>query len=202
MANSRAFTIVGLLAALAVTGCSSTSSDGPSTGNVVSNLFFFNKTDPGPAPAPVLVRRDSFCPAVSVLPGTATMASYAGAEGDATALRYQVSVGDTARECVDLGAEISIKVGVQGRLVAGPRGSGSSVDVPVRVVLVDPADKPVYSNLTRVRASLSGGQASQTFTHVEEGITVPVPEGGLRGYRILVGIDSDGGQRGNRGRRS
>ncbi|GGE34730.1 hypothetical protein GCM10007276_10240 [Agaricicola taiwanensis] len=194
---------LGLLATLALAGCGSTGDGGPSMGQTLTNLVFLNEANPPPAPPPTEARKDLYCPPVSVLPGTAAMSSYAGAEGDPMALRYQVSVGETARECVDLGAEVSIRVGVQGRVIAGPKGGGgASVDVPIRVVLVDRKDNPVYSNLTRVRATLPSGQTHQTFSHVEEGLTLPVPEGGLRGYRILVGFDSQGAQRRNMGRGS
>lgn len=193
MAKTYLLAALGCVTAVALSACSSTSQDGSSSGNRVTNLIFLNKLDPGPAPAPQERRRDVYCPPVTVQPGTAALAVYTpGGQGDPMALRYQVSMGETARECTDLGAEVSIRVGVQGRVIAGPKGGGASTDVPVRVAVVDSKGTPVYSKLTRVRATLPAGQPNQVFTHVEEGITLPAPEGGLRGYRILVGFDNEG----------
>ena len=47
-------------------------------------------------------------------------------------LRYQVTIGGTARECRMEGGLVSIKVGMEGRVILGPEGSAGSVDVPLR----------------------------------------------------------------------
>ncbi len=201
MAIGLARAALGILLVTGLAGCGSTGGDGSSGSSKLANIIFLNQANPPPAPEPIQ-KVAIACPPTTVLPGTSSIQVYApGGEGDPFSLRHQVSVGEIARECINLGAEVAIRVGVQGRILAGPKGGGGSVDVPVRVVLVDAKDNPVYSNLTRVRVALPAGQASQTFTHVEEGLTVPLPPRGLRGYRILVGFDAQGRDGGKTGRR-
>src|SRR6516225_6143581 len=47
-------------------------------------------------------------------------------------LRYQLSFGQTARECAVQGATMIVKVGVQGRVILGPMGGPGKVEVPLR----------------------------------------------------------------------
>ena len=83
-------------------------------------------------PGPVIV-----CPPVDIRPGTASM-SFNAATSDPSVmgLRYQVSVTQTARECSTSGGMLTLKVGVQGRLVVGPAGGPGSIEVPLRYALV------------------------------------------------------------------
>ena len=45
--------------------------------------------------------------------------------------RYQVSIGQTARECTPAGGVMTMKVGVQGRILLGPAGGPGQVDIPL-----------------------------------------------------------------------
>jgi hypothetical protein len=66
---------------------------------------------------------------------------------DATAgdLRYQLSFGQTARECAVHGATMIIKVGVQGRVILGPMGGPGKVEVPLRYAVVREGSFPMPS---------------------------------------------------------
>ena len=59
------------------------------------------------------------CPEVTVRQGAATLTSSTDA-ADPTALnlKYQVSISTTARECKLIGNTVSIKVGMQGRVIS------------------------------------------------------------------------------------
>ena len=103
---------------------------------------------------------DFDCPSVQVRTGAATLTSSA-TPGDpsATSLRYQVTIGTTAREC-RVGAApgtVSLKVGMQGRVIVGPAGAGiTNIDVPVRFAvvheLVEPSSSPPSSSTSRLRS--------------------------------------------------
>ena len=51
-------------------------------------------------------------------------------------LRFQATITKTARECTVNGGEITARIGIQGRVIAGPAGAPSSVQVPMRVAVV------------------------------------------------------------------
>ena len=64
------------------------------------------------------------------------------AQATAGDLRYQLSFGQTARECSVQGGAMSIKVGVQGRVILGPMGGPGIVDVPLRYAVVREGRRP------------------------------------------------------------
>lgn len=151
-----------------------------------------------PAPAPASAASGAAvaeidCPPVEIRQGTSTLsAAPAGQEPTATNLRYQVSIGQTARECAVLGATLTIKVGVQGRVVLGPAGSPGPIEIPVRLALVREGIEPktVWTKLYRVPVTIQPGQTNIPFLHIEEDLTVPVPSSAdLDAYVVYVGFD-------------
>src|SRR6185437_10733700 len=86
--------------------------------------------------------------------GAATLTSSANpAEPTAMNMRYQVTIGTTARECHLLpGNVVSMKIGMQGRVILGPEGAPGPVNVPIRFAVVregiDP--RPIVTKLDRV----------------------------------------------------
>lgn len=187
-----------------LSACSS-SSDlfGPSTAAPGSNasgsfrermnaMLFGGPPTPAPATAASGGAAEIDCPPVEIRQGTSTLSAAAGAEPTATNLRYQVSIGQTARECAVLGATFTVKVGVQGRVALGPAGSPGSIEIPLRVALVREGIEPktVWTKLYRVPVTIQPGQTNIPFLHVEEDLTVPVPSGAdLDAYVVYVGFD-------------
>jgi hypothetical protein len=134
------------------------------------------------------------CPDVQVRQGAATLSSSANpAEPTAMNLRYQVSIGATARECRLLpGNILSIKVGMQGRVILGPEGSPGTFDVPVRFAVVreglDP--KPIMTRLERVSVTVPASDPNVLFSHVAAGLDFPMPRGGeIDSYVVYIGFD-------------
>src|SRR5580704_599144 len=85
---------------------------------------------------------DIDCPLVEVRKGASTLAVNANeSDPSAIALRYQVTIGRTARECAVVGTDMRIKVGVQGRVILGPAGGPGNIEVPLRYAVVE--DGPV-----------------------------------------------------------
>src|SRR5690606_25641951 len=98
---------------------------------------------------------------VDIRRGAGTIAINTNArEPSAMQLRYQISVGEMARECANVAGNLNIKVGMQGRIVLGPAGTPGTIEVPVRYALVEegPQPKTVYSKLYRVPVTISEGQ--------------------------------------------
>jgi len=133
---------------------------------------------------------------VDIRSGASTM-NLAAKAADATAgdLRYQLSFGQTARECVVQGATLIIKVGVQGRVILGPMGSPGQVDVPLRYAVVreGPQPKTVATKFKRLAVTIPPGQTHVQFVDIEEGLAFPMPSRSeLDTYVVYVGFDEIG----------
>jgi hypothetical protein len=179
-----------LFCAAVLAGCSSRAPDAPEPASRASrftNLLFLGTASPTPAPGSTPLP-DYTCPPVEVLAGTASYT--VGNSSDPFNVKYQASLGELARECVPSGDNIGIKVGVSGRLMAGPKGtSGTSIAVPVRIAVINPEGKAVVSRLARVTVTLPPGQSGHDFVHVEDVGSIPLDAGKLRGWKIAVGFD-------------
>jgi hypothetical protein len=195
-----------LAVVLAASGCSSfegaigssspaDSSGGSSFTQRVKGWFSSGSSQPaneqkvtgGPNP-------DVDCPNVDVRSGASTLAvNTPGAEPSATNLRFQASIAQTARECAVLGATMTIKVGIQGRVILGPAGGPGQVEVPMRLALVREGVEPrtIWTKLYRVPVMVPPGQSNVPFVQVEEDMTFPVPKtADLEAYVVYVGFDS------------
>ncbi|MBM3528043.1 MAG: hypothetical protein FJX62_08120 [Alphaproteobacteria bacterium] len=187
-----------VLTGLALAGCASTPSL-PSAPSFASVFGTGSGTSSGSeaagsnALAGVQTPADFECPGVSIRQGASTLTSTSdGAEQNAMNMRYQVGFGQTARECRVANNIVSIKVGVQGRLIVGPAGAPAQVDVPIRFAVVhegvDP--KPIVTKLERLSVAIAPGNTNVLFTHVEENLSFPMPKGAdIDSYVIYVGFD-------------
>ena len=110
-------------------------------------------------------------------------------------LRYQVGIGETARECKLTAGTVTMRVGVQGRVVLGPAGGPGQVDLPLRLALVHegPNPKTIYTKLNRVPVTIPPGSGNVPYTMIEEDISFPMPPRGvIDEYIIYVGFDPQG----------
>lgn len=183
-------------AALALSSCSTVGGDqqagAPQQESVATKLLLGN-ANPPPITPPVddAIKRD--CPPIEILDGTAAFRAYDPPSAtDPFSVRYQANLVDTARQCSSLGVEAAIRVGVTGRLILGPKGAPGAFRLPLRVAVVDEADKPVYSQVHVIDVVVPAGQTQAQFPHLEQDIVVPIPENRFRGWRILVGYDPKG----------
>jgi hypothetical protein len=107
-------------------------------------------------------------------------------------LRYQVGIGTTARECRLVGDMVSMKVGVQGRVVLGPAGGPGQIDVPFRFAVVQDSVPPktIVTKLARISVTVPADDANVLFSHVEEDLTFPMPRAGAIDYYVVyIGFD-------------
>jgi hypothetical protein len=182
--------------ALLLAGCGSSSL----TSSLSSlNVFDSNKATTGPASsdgAPAQAS-DIECPSVSVRTGASTLmigADVKGAEPGAMNLRYQGTIVRTARECNVTAGVVTMKVGIEGRIITGPAGGPGNVDVPLRVAVVHEGvtPKPVASRFVRVPVTIASDNDRVGFAHVESDISfpMPVPAGDIDSYVVYVGFDT------------
>jgi hypothetical protein len=131
------------------------------------------------------------CPEILVLDGGAADRVYVNnsAEQNNTNVRYQFRVDDVARDCQIDGNQISMKIGVSGRVLLGPAGSPGSFTAPIRLVIVRETDQAsVVTKLYQVPGSVPSGETGSMFTLVTDPVTVPATNA-VNDYTIKVGFD-------------
>src|SRR5882672_1122255 len=82
---------------------------------------------------------DIECPNVQVRTGASTLliGNKPGEEAPAALdVRYQGSILRTARECHVNAGIMTMKIGIEGRIITGPAGGPGTVDVPLRIAVV------------------------------------------------------------------
>ncbi|WP_296513175.1 hypothetical protein [Rhodopseudomonas sp.] len=145
----------------------------------------------GGAPASV-AETDLTCPEVSVRIGASTYA--VGLPGKTAAgndLRYQATIGQTARACSISGGVITARIGIQGRVIAGPAGAPASVDVPLRVAVVQEGVSPktVFTKAYQTNVAMDP-QGNVPFSLVAEDVVYPAPPAAIGdSYVFYIGFD-------------
>jgi hypothetical protein len=140
---------------------------------------------------------DFECPGVSIRDGASTFAISANpTEGSAMNLRYQAGIGQTARECKLNGQMLTMRVGIQGRVILGPAGGPGTIELPLRLAVVHegPSPKTIHTKLNRVPVTIQEGDANVAFTFIEEDLTFPMPrvQGLIDEYVVYIGFDPQG----------
>ena len=184
----RARAAVLIASAALISGCSSASSVVETTGAIPRQTRSASQT-----PSAAALE----CPGVDIRPGASTL-NIAVKRDQATAgdLRYQVSFGQIARECSQRDATMSIKVGVEGRVLLGPAGTPGLVDVPLRFAVVreGPEPKLIVSRFKRIGVRIAANETRTQFVDVEDGLSFPLPSAAeLQAYVVYVGFDEAGG---------
>jgi hypothetical protein len=136
--------------------------------------------------------QDINCPDVTVADGGAAL-RVGGPEN--SSVRYQFSVGDTARQCDPAGTgQASIKIGVAGQVVIGPAGAAGTFSAPVKITVTRLTDNTsVFSQTYRAEATTDGVKAGQ-FRIVTDPVNVPMPTLQLADlYSITVGFEGGTG---------
>jgi hypothetical protein len=195
-----------LIIAVLVSGCSSassvvdryetTQSTTPSWSARISSFFSGAKPGVSQPASPTPSAPEVECPGVDIRSGASTL-NITVKPDQATAgdVKYQLSFGQTARECQVQSGTMSIKVGVQGRVIMGPFGAPGSVDIPLRYAVVreGPEPKTIATKFKRAGAVIGPGQTHVQFVDIEEGLSFPLPPATeLEAYVVYVGFDEIG----------
>jgi hypothetical protein len=141
------------------------------------------------------------CPEVTVRIGASTLliGSKPGqGEPNPLDVRYQGSIIRTARECHVNAGIITMKVGIEGRIITGPAGTPGAVDVPLRIAVVQEGTNPktVVSKFARETVTVTNAVDRVTFTHIDPDVSFPVPQPAsvIDNYVVYVGFDPLGAQ--------
>jgi hypothetical protein len=135
---------------------------------------------------------DLTCPPVAIRAGASTYAVAApGKQPIGNDLKFQATITKTARECSINGGEITARIGIQGRIIAGPAGAPPSVQVPLRVAVVQGgvSEKTIATKAYQTTVNMTDS-GSEPFTLVAEDLTYPVPPGAVGdSYIFYIGFD-------------
>ncbi|WP_246775734.1 hypothetical protein [Methylobacterium aquaticum] len=155
----------------------------PDEGNPFTNIFKYGGTTKPPEAPPSL--DDVYCPTIDVAEGGASLQTMAG-----STVRTQIRLGQVSRSCQP-GANggIVVTVGVQGMVLLGPGGAPGRFNAPVTVTVKN-GSQVIARRSRQGSATIPAGQASGSFTVVEEGIVVPANL--ARDFEIEVGLGSSG----------
>jgi hypothetical protein len=147
---------------------------------------------PAPAPGQPAADDDVDCPQVTVRAGASTYAVGAtGKPATGNEVRFQATITKMARECFRSGGDITARIGIQGRVIAGPAGAPSTVDVPLRIAVVQGGvgEKVIASKAYRTTVGMAEG-GSVPFTFIAEDLAYPVPSAAVAdSYIFYVGFD-------------
>jgi hypothetical protein len=187
-----------MMAAVAVAGGLFCLSVPPASAQSLTDRFkslFGGKSDEQPAPNAAAAPPDTgdlTCPPVTVRAGASTYAVAApGKQPVGNDLRFQATISKMARECSLNGGVITARIGIQGRVIAGPAGAPSSVQVPIRVAVVQGgvSEKTITTKAYQTTVTLPES-GSEPFTLVAEDLTYPAPPGAVGdSYIFYIGFD-------------
>ncbi len=137
-------------------------------------------------------KADLNCPQVNIRAGASTYAVAApGKQAVGNDVRYQATITKMARECIKAGDSITARIGIQGRIIVGPAGAPASVEVPLRVAVVQGGvgEKVIATKAFRTTVNL-GEDESAPFSFVAEDLVYPAPAPNVAdNYIFYVGFD-------------
>ncbi|WP_371348365.1 hypothetical protein [Ancylobacter sp. IITR112] len=132
------------------------------------------------------------CPPVQVRAGAAAWQVTEPSDGG---VRYQATLGQFSRECRFSAPDMTMRVGIQGRVLLGPKGGPGKLTVPIRLAVVEegPAPKSVWTKFYAVPVEVGPNVMQVDFGLVADDVTFPRPSPDLsERYVLYVGFDPQG----------
>lgn len=127
------------------------------------------------------------CPPIRIRDNAGSYRSFVNNRtSDPQSLRYQGVIDRISRNCVVSNGLITVQMGAVGRVILGPAGSASNVNVPLRFA-VERDGLAVYSQKFDIPVSVQLSSSNE-FSHTVEGVAVPYVGG--ESITIWVGFDS------------
>jgi hypothetical protein len=131
------------------------------------------------------------CPVVKIRAGASTYAvALPGKQPVGADLRYQATITRTARDCTRSGGQITARIGIEGRVITGPAGTPATVEIPLRVAVVQAGvqERTIATKVYRTTVSMSEGNVP--FSLVGEDLVYSSPPGVTSdSYIFYIGFD-------------
>src|SRR5262249_33270857 len=165
----------------------------PSTPSLKDKVasFFSGATQKEPQPV-ANAQPDAECPFLDIRQGASTLTippPPPDGANEAMSLKYQGTFVRAARDCAVVSGQMVMPVGVQGRIIVGPAGGPGQVDVPLRIAIVSApltAPKTLVTKLIRIPVAIGPNTSNTDFTHIEEGLTFPMPAPGAEPSLVYI----------------
>jgi hypothetical protein len=159
----------------------------------LKGLFGGGKSNDQPPPVdPSEAQPDLDCPQVTIRAGASTFSVAApGQQAVGNAVRFQATITKLARDCTRQGGDITARIGIQGRVIVGPAGAPPTVEVPVRVAVVQGGvgEKVIATKAYKTTVNV-GEDESVPFTIVADDLVYPMPAPSVAdNYIFYVGFD-------------
>ena len=163
----------------------------PTISDRYNQLFGSKSQAVGEAP-PAADGTELDCPVVKIRAGASTYAvAPPGKQPVASELRYQATITRTARDCTRSSGQIVARIGIQGRVIAGPAGAPATVEIPLRVAVVQTGvhERVIATKVYRTTVSMTE-DTSVPFSVVGEELTYSMPPGATsESYVFYIGFD-------------
>ncbi|MCF4097809.1 hypothetical protein [Maritalea mediterranea] len=186
--HSRMAGVGAMAGALLLSGCVGSFTGGNTDSKYINRSASETEiASAAPSALPIIA---SECPEIKIRPGGESFALYArGKEGDPKGLRYQAVIDKQSRNCIVSNGLITVKMGVVGRLLAGPEAGSGAVDVPLRFA-VERDDMAVFSEKYNIPITITPPNQGEEFVKVVENVAIPYVGG--EQITIWVGFDPKG----------
>jgi len=199
MADKRRIKAATAAVVLAGLACSLFASDAPaqSLTDRFKSLFGGKSDQPAEGTPPAASQQpqnqsDLNCPPVQVRAGASTFAvALPGKEAVGNDLKFQATITKTARECSINGGEITARVGIQGRVIAGPQGAPPTVQIPLRIAVVQGGvnERTIATKAYQTTVTMTES-GSEPFTLVADDLVYPAPSAAVGDtYVFYIGFD-------------
>jgi len=196
MGEQRIAKVAGLAALSLLIGCSVLAS--PSSAQSLTDRFkslFGGKPDAPAQPPPTVSTgpvAEENCPPVTIRAGASTYAVAApGKQAVGSDLRFQATITKIARDCTKANGEITARIGIQGRVIAGPAGAPTSVEVPLRIAVVQGGvtEKVIATKAYKPTVVMGEGE-NVRFKFVADDVVYPIPPVAVGdSYIFYIGFD-------------
>lgn len=189
-ARGAAAAAAAMAAGLVLAGCggpagSVAGGDPDPVSTKLGNLLAFNSTTAPPLPNKGQGARID-CPVVQIEPG---MSAYRVGGPDSATVRYQIAIGDVARDCSQSNGQLLVRVGVETRTVVGPAGGPGNYTAPLTVALRRVGDEKILASKTYQVGGAVGSNGNAINAMVAEPLAAPfTTERAADDYEVVLSI--------------
>jgi hypothetical protein len=168
----------------------STEAGGVSEGELLAAAKMEGAAAPTAVAAPGVVEVNPGCPRVNITSRDNNLTIYeTGRVGDGLAVVHRGEITKAARECHIEPGRVTVKYGISGKVLLGPRGKTGPISLPISVMVTDAKREKVAVDKLKVDTSVAVENPIGYFSAIRT-VTFAIPEGARAGeFEVNVGFD-------------